>query len=188
MADYIQVDATEALEMFKRLQYNKVVKKKNVRALIRLETKLAQKAVMDAAKASMGDDPRKAHKAVKLVVYKDANGAMVNLYDNKAAKSMTIGSARIKGGISGITRKRKISDRTKQINAYQGKDRAFILRFINQGTGERFAGKNGGMRTATRGIIQGKNFFRVAPPEMQKAGERLGVKIKSIIEEVANNR
>ena len=43
--------------------------------------------------------------------------------------------------------------------SYQGASRAFVLRFLNQGTGERTAGTRGGHLSGNRGSIAARNFF-----------------------------
>lgn len=187
---YIEVDDKAAVEMLERLKYANLVKKKDIRKAIRDEVKVARKAVSDAAKSAMGKDPRRAAQAVKMIVYKDGRGAMLNILDNKAAKKMAIEGSHSTGGKSGIRRKRSISARTKQVNAYRGKDRAFILRFISQGTVIRTAGTRGsGMKEANRGRLKAKKFFApAAESQIKAAAARLSGKISAMVAEASREK
>lgn len=193
---YIEVDDKAAVEMLERLKYANLVKKKDIRKVVRDEVKVARKAVSDAARSAMKKikgkpvDPRRAAQAVKMIVYKDGRGAMLNILDNKAAKKMAIEGSQGDGGESGIRRRRSISPRTKQVNAYRGKDRAFILRFISQGTVTRTAGTRGsGMKKANRGKIDAKKFFApAAESQIQAAAARLSGKISAMVAEASREK
>lgn len=187
MAENIFINSSEALDMFKRVQYANVIRKKDVKAIYRRAVTPVRRAVMQAARAAMGSNTRGAYKAVKMTVYRDANGASVSLLDGKAAKSMEI-DRQPKGGLSGIRRKRKVSERTKQVNGYRGKDRGFILRFVNQGTAKRTAGTRTGTTQANRGSIAPRSFFNVAGPEMEKASADVSRMMESVIEQIAQNK
>lgn len=185
----MQTDMREVIDMFNRMRYEKVVKSKDIKKEIRKVLSPVRKSVMNAAKSSLPNDPRKAYQAVKTVTYRDANGGNVSLYNRKNVRSMQL-YKKNRGGESGIIRHRKISNDTKRINSYYGRDRAFILRFINDGTDGRIAftknkSKNG--VTAYRGQIRGKNFFTTtANSAMSQASKTIAVSLERIISETAN--
>jgi hypothetical protein len=67
---------------------------------------------------------------------------------------------------------------------YAGSDRAFVLRFINQGTQSRTAGTRGGRLGGNRGRIAPRNFFgNRSHLEMEKAAENLTKLIDNLIQE-----
>lgn len=168
-------------EHIKALAWQGVVKRKDVRGMIRKETAQAKKQVVAAARAALPNDPRKAYQGIKLIVYKDGNGAMLNILDGKKVKKMAVYKPK-RGGRSGIVRRRRVSDRTKQIRGYIGKDRAFILRFVNSGTDVRSAST---VKGANRGKIVGRGFFApAADAAMNQAGARLGKRVEIMIGEI----
>ena len=78
----------------------------------------------------------------------------------------------------------KRSARTDSVDTYFGKDRAFILRFINSGTGMRRAGTRGGTLSGNGGSIAARNWFgSMAPHEMELAAENLSVVIEDELAE-----
>jgi hypothetical protein len=74
------------------------------------------------------------------------------------------------------------------VEGYFGKDRAWILRIINQGTvnGPRVAGKRGTLKKeANRGELTAKKFFNAAEPAMKQAERQLATELGKIIENVS---
>jgi hypothetical protein len=117
-----------------------------------------------------------------MVVYKDGNGAMLNILGSKRVKKMEVYKPQ-RGGRSGIVRRRKVSDATKRRRGYIGKDRAFILRFVNSGTDFRQAET---YQNANRGRIKQKEFFGTsADAAMNAAGARLGAKVEKMIGDIS---
>ena len=77
------------------------------------------------------------------------------------------------------------------VNSYRGKDRAFILRFINDGTEKRTAytkNRSKNNKTANRGEIRGMGFFSVATGSMQEASKRISLRVADLIAEVAEGK
>ena len=182
----VETDAVGVFGMLKRLPYYNVVEKKDVKGAIRQALKPVQKTVQQSAKSAMRNDTRRAYQGVKLSVYKRGQGGNVSLLNQRSTGKMLIYSNTRKGGVSGITRKRNISDNTRRINGYQGRDRAFILRFLNQGTGSRVAftrtkSKNG--MTAGRGSLHARNFFSSSDGAMNQAASTLSKRIQDLIVE-----
>ena len=145
-----------------------------------------KQTVQQAARASMKKDPRKAWKGVRVITLKNGQGVVVGLLNpRKAGNAMAVGSNST-GGRSGIRRKRRRSARSNQVDGYQGADRSFILRIINQGIKNppRMAGKRGTLKKeADRGEITAKRFFDRDASGMQRASQQLSVELGKIIEQ-----
>ena len=116
----------------------------------------------------MDSDPRKAYKAVRSAVYKRLLGGQVNILSRRKAGSPTDYQKPKKGLPKRGGNRWGRSDRTKQLEGYEGMDRGFILRFLNVGTVERsirsFADQDGKSHTlrsgnGNRGSIKARNWF-----------------------------
>lgn len=145
----------------------------------------------------MKSDPRKAYKAVRYAVYKRLFGGQLNILQSRKAGAMNLYEPPKKGlpkrGGNRVLR----SKRTTDIMSYQGKDRGFILRFLNQGTGDRAIHSMGGRSLQTgsvsilatkslggnRGSISARNWFGGAS---HKELEKLAQQIQEIIDRVIN--
>jgi hypothetical protein len=182
----LQVDNRDFVEMLDRLRYENLVKSSDVRKVFAKVARPVKQSVQQGARSSMKKDPRKAWKGVRVITLKGGKGVVVGLLNpRKAGNAMAVGSNST-GGKSGIRRKRKRSARTNQVDGYQGADRSFILRIVNQGTknGPRDAGTRGTLKkTANRGEITAKRFFDRAASGMQRASQQLSVELGKIIEQ-----
>ena len=187
----LQFDGDEVMRMLDRMLFDNVVKKKDVRKIIRQEIAPARKDVIAAAKGAMKSDPRNAKIGVKTMVYKNATGANVSLFNRKGSAKSVKEYNPPRGGRSGIKRNRSVSKDTARINSYRGRDRAFILRFINDGTEGRHAFKKSrskNNRTAYRGAIAARNFFGVAEESMRRASGRISDRVVRLITEVSEGK
>jgi hypothetical protein len=114
--------------------------RKRIRKIIREELKDAAKRLREDAKYEMDEDPRKAFLAVKSSIYRKILGGNVSILNPRKAGARyqlvrprkLDQNPRQHGG-----NRRKRSERTNTIDSYFGKDRAFILRFVNNGTNDR---------------------------------------------------
>lgn len=178
----LSVDNSEFVEMCERLQYANIVKSSDIRKVFAKVAKQVKKTVQQAARASMNKDPRKSWKGVRVITLKGGKGVVVGLLNPRKAGNFGI-PPKPNGGKSGIRRHRKRSDRTNQVDAYQGADRSFILRMHNQGTEIRFAGtRDEAMRRAHRGKLTARRFFDRAEPAMKQAVGQLTTELGKIIE------
>lgn len=146
----------------------------------------------------MKSDPRKAYKAVRYSVYKRLLGGQVNILQSRKAGAMSLYEPPRKGtsdpngrGGNRVAR----TKRTEDIMSYQGKDRGFILRFLNQGTGDRAIHQMGNRALRTggvsilatkslggnRGSISARNWFGGAS---QKELENVAGRLQEIIDKV----
>ena len=130
--------------------------KKELQAIIKKAIQNARRRIVDDAQGVLENDPREAYRAVRSSVYKQILGGQVNIL-----------SPRRRGAGTKYQRPRKLDDNPHQrggnrrkrspdtirIDSYQGKDRAFILRFQNAGTVERQT------RYGSRGSLRPRNWF-----------------------------
>ena len=149
----------------------------NIRKLITQEIAKARAAISQSAKGAMASDPRQSYKAVRRSVYKSILGGQVNIFNPRGGASSS-GSSFAKarkldnhphqrGG-----NRRKRSARTDQVDGYVGKDRGFILRFVNSGTAARQT------RYGNRGSIAARNWLATSGQrELEAAAERLSALI-----------
>lgn len=156
---------------------------KRLQKLIRKVLMQARKQVSQSAQGAMKSDPRQAYKAVKTAVYRRLLGGSVSILNKRRAGAAgsyepphTLqpnqrGGNRVKRG-----------QRTQQVMSYQGADRAFVLRFINQGTNQRTAGTRGGHLSGNRGSIAARNFFSSSSHQaLQQAAAELDKLIDDMI-------
>ena len=148
--DTIEIDYSAKID--KLLTTNPEMEKK-IRKIIRRVIKAAQKPVQMAARF---ESNKEAHDAVRKAVYKKLLGGNVNILESHrkagARAQLPPESARKRSHAIGGNRIPR-SRRTEDLLTYQGADRAFILRYINQGTKTRTS------RFGNRGSIQGNNWF-----------------------------
>lgn len=180
----LSVDNREFVEMCDRLRYEGLVRSADIRKVFARVAKPVKVDVQRAARSVLGRDRRKAWKGVRVITLKKGKGVVVGLLNpRKAGNAMAVGGNST-GGRSGITRKRKRSARTNQVDGYQGADRSFILRMHNQGTDTRMAGsRDGNMREANRGRLTARKFFDRAEAGMQRASQSLAQELGKIIEQ-----
>lgn len=180
MKDNIEVDGfvKQRRELESLLMSNPQMEKK-VQGLIRKVLLAARRTIANDAKGAMQSDPRKAYKAVKSAVYRQILGGSVSLYNKRHAKGGNTYEPqhklrpRQRGG-NRLPR----SQRTQQIMSYDGSDRAFILRFLNQGTTGRTT------RFGYRGRIAPRNFFSTSShTAMQQAASELTKLIDDLIKQ-----
>ena len=181
----LSVDNREFVEMCERLSYENVVKSSDMRRVFAKVAKPVKRTVQQGARAAMKSDPRKAWKGVRVITLKGGKGVVVGLLNPRKAGNAMAVPTKQNGGKSGIRRNRKRSARTNQVDGYQGADRAWLLRIVNQGTvnGPREAGTRGTLKkTANRGEITAKRFFDRAEPAMKQASQSLAAELGKIIE------
>jgi hypothetical protein len=120
-------------------------------------------------------------------MYKKVLGGNVSIMYFTKNKGIVDEGSHSTGGVSGIRRVRKVSQRTREINGYRGVNRAFILRFQNSGTGQRTTNR-GKIRPANRGSISAKMFFpATANPAIEEAGRNLVASIEKMLQEKAGS-
>lgn len=182
--------STKNPEMRKRI--NEVIRK----VLSKVRKDLQKEARMGLR---MNDDPRKAYKAVRMAVYRRIFGGQVNILQSGRTYSEgfyyePMRHPSLRGG-----NRRAQSMRTRKVMSYEGPDRGFILRFLNQGTQNRnithlvetkradgtskFKWSSDGGKYGNRGRITARNWFGNASlRELEKASLELDTTIDMILE------
>lgn len=173
MADNLEIDGlVKQRQDLERLLMTDRGMEKKVQKIVRTVLSHVRKDVSNAARGSIKNDPRQAYKAVKTAVYRQILGGSVSILNKK--KRATQFSAyepprKLRPKQRGGNRVSR-SERTNDLLHYAGPDRAFVLRFLNAGTQDRYAGygrnKGGAEETAFRtggkgfrGRIAPRNFF-----------------------------
>lgn len=182
-------------EELEKLMMSNPDMEKKVQGLIRKVLMEVRRHMGDAAKSAMKSDPRQAYKAVKTAVYRQILGGSVSILNKKkpGVKFSDYEPVRtLRPGQRGGNRRTR-SDRTRDLIKYAGSDRAFVLRFINQGTQDRgvdFTFVEGRKQTQTnkhpntgnRGRIRARNFFgNRSQREMENAANNLHRLIDELI-------
>ena len=156
--------------------------RKRINEVIRQVLAVARKSISDDARTGlqMDADPRQAYKAVRMAVYRRIFGGQVNILSPRNARLGRIyepprtGKPGQRGG-----NRRLRTDRTTELMSYMGKDRGFILRFLNDGTQERDT------RYGTRGRIAARGWFAGRSQQaLEAAAGNLDVLIDKIIQGV----
>ena len=200
--DTIVIDGIEELDKkIKQLSTDNPGFEKRLRGVIRKVLGEVRAALQKNAQSGlqMNSDPRKAYKAVRYAVYKRLFGGQVNiLQPRKTSGNRTSYQPPRKGLPKRGGNRRKRSTRTEAIDSYEGKDRGFILRFLNAGTRVRYAGygRNGETEEdyerfiynhdgrGNRGSIGARNWFG---PRSQAELENAAGRIQQIIDRVIND-
>lgn len=179
--------------------------RKKIRSIIRKELSKARNTTSRDIKSALPNDPRKAFSAVRYSVWKKALGGNINILSRRkaGARYELVTTPTLDPTKPGGNR-RKRSQRSQDMQTYYGKDRGFILRWLNEGTDIRHIqftpngsrakvnkGSRGGdpskygktVNTGDRGSIEGRYFFNSsASTTIDIAAERIG---KMIDEELA---
>ena len=164
--------------------------RKRIRQIVREELKDAAKRLREDARYELPNDPRKAYRAVRASIYRKILGGNVSILNPKRAgqryqliKPRKLDQNPFQRGGNRVPR----GARTESVDTYFGKDRAFILRFLNSGTDVRMAGSRGGRLSGNRGSIAASNWFQnMAPHEMELAAENLSNVIEEELAEAYN--
>ena len=194
MSDFELVGYEEQMKMLRGMMTDDPGFKKRMQAAIKKIFNEVRKEVSSRAKGAVPNDPRKAYMAVRTSVYKRILGGQVNILNQRKAGAP--GSyMKPTSGHSGRGGNRwGRSERTKDIEGYGGKDRGFILRFVNEGAGVRGArtinsytdsgGVTHSLRSGggNRGRITGRNWFSAASTTaLEKAAVELEVLVEQAI-------
>lgn len=170
----IDIDIEEYKEQLDRMLLENPEMEKKVQKLIGAALEKARKRISQGAQNMLKDDPREAYKAVKRTVYKRILGGSVSILQSRRAGAMKLVEPErtLRPGQRGGNRRQR-SARTEQVMSYQGKDRGFILRFVNSGTAERQT------RYGARGSIGGQMgwFESMGRKELDAAAEEIAAEI-----------
>lgn len=201
MADQSTIEITGLEERIRQLgeaSTNNPMMQRRIREVIRQVLGRVRKDLQDHAASGlqMQSDPRSAYKAVRYAVYRKLFGGQVNILSPRNAKlgSLYEPPRKLQPHQRGGNRRTR-SDRTTELMSYLGKDRAFVLRFLNAGTRVRYnGGRNGRTEeqyntfiahhegSGHRGSISARNWFGGAShQQLERAAVNLDKMINDII-------
>lgn len=139
----------ERIRKFGEASTKNPVMRKRINEVIRQVLARVRRSLQSEAKTGlqMQSDPRNAYKAVRMAVYRRIFGGQVNILQSRRAGKGRLYEPPRRGtkdphGRGGNRMVR--SQRTIDLMSYEGKDRGFILRFLNQGTEARYIGGRNG--------------------------------------------
>ena len=167
-------------EALRKMQTDNPATKRALQAIIRRAIGEAHKNVIKDARDVLENDPRHAYKAVRNSVYKQIFGGQINILSSRhrgaATKWVKPRKERPENARGGNRRKR--SERTMQIDSYEGADRGFILRFQNAGTVERET------RYGSRGSLRARHWFGISSAfQMDAAASRVAEEIENLLQQ-----
>ena len=203
MADSGNIEITgleEKIKQFDAIMTNNIEMRKRVNEVIRRVLAGVRKRLQDNAASGLGmqSDPRQAYKAVRYAVYRRIFGGQVNILQSRRAGAMRLYEPPRKGTSDPLGRggnRAKRSMRTTDLMSYTGKDRGFVLRFLNAGTGDRAIHSMGDKSLNSGGVTQirtksmGGNRGSIAPrnwfgPRSQQELERASFNIQEMIDDI----
>lgn len=190
----LEAALTSSPEMERRLQ-------KHIRAVL-ME---ARKDIVGDISARLKSDPRGAAQAVRTSVYRAVLGGNVNIFNSKKAHGVNTYEPQRNPSPRGGNRRQRSSS-TQRIMSYAPLDRGFILRFVNDGTGDRTInfrsdsrrervnrGSRGGnkygktINTGLRGKIAPRHFFGPSAQRwVQQAADNLSRLIYMEVQKIIN--
>lgn len=179
--DAITVTGIEQFQdQLRKMQTDNPATKRTLQAIIRRAIGEARKNVIKDARDVLENDPRHAYKAVRNSVYKQIFGGQINILPSRhrgaATKWVKPKKDRPENARGGNRRKR--SERTMQIDSYEGVDRSFILRFQNAGTVERET------RYGKRGSLRARHWFGISSAfQMDAAASRVAEEIENLLQQ-----
>lgn len=191
----------EQMKQLRQMMTDDPTFRRRINDVLRKVLNEARKAISNDAKAVVKNDPRNAYKAVRAAVYKRILGGQVNILQKRKAGTPTNYRKPLKGLPRRGGNRWGRSQRTKDLEGYEGADRGFILRFLNAGTDDRGITSytdRGGTRhsigsassqdikthalTGNRGSIAARNWFGGAShAAIEKASSQLQQLIDRII-------
>lgn len=187
----------ERIKQFGEASTKNPVMRKRINEVIRQVLGQVRKSLQSQAQSGlqMKNDPRKAYKAVRMAVYRRIFGGNVNILQSRKAGEGHYYEPPRHPSHRGGNRMLQ-SERTRKMMSYQGSERGFILRFLNQGTDVRYTGGRNGRTQSDkfrfvdshggrghRGAIAARNWFG---PRSQAELERAAANIDAMIDDIVS--
>ena len=184
----------EQVKQLRRMMSEDPYFRRRVNAVIKTVLSTARKQVAQQAQGAMDSDPRHAYKAVRSAVYRRILGGNLNILQKRKAGAPGNYQKPRKGLPKRGGNRWGRSERTKQLEGYEGADRGFILRFINAGASNRAirsytdsSGTRHDLLThakgGSRGNISARNWFGQAS---QQALENASASMQDFIDQIIN--
>ena len=201
MADNGTIEITgldERIKKFGEASTKNPMMRKRINEVIREMMKRVRKALQDNAQSGlqMKEDPRKAHKAIKMAVYRKIFGGNVSILSPRRAGTLRLYEPPRHPSRRGGNRiKRTPGGRTETMMSYTGGDRWMVLQWLNAGTKARYNGGRNGRTEAQynkfildhegrgfRGSIGARNWFGPrSSQELMAAAANLDKMIDDIV-------
>jgi hypothetical protein len=179
--DVITVTGIEQYqEALQKMRTDNPATKKALQTIIRRAIGKARKNVIKDARDVLENDPRHAYKAVRNSVYKQILGGQINILSSRKRGAATnwIKPKKDRQENARGGNRRKRSQRTMQVDSYEGADRGFILRFQNAGTVERET------RYGSRGSLRARHWFGISSAfQMDAAASRVAEEIEKLLQQ-----
>lgn len=133
---------TELSQKLDKLMMSNPEMEKKIQNIIRKALNMVRANVSKEIRAQIDNDPRQAYKAVKRSVYRRILGGNVSILNARRAGSPTnyTPTRTLKSGQRGGNRRLR-GERTMRMESYDGRDRGFVLRFLEGGTRGRVMGR-----------------------------------------------
>ena len=184
----------EQVKQLRRMMSEDPYFRRRVNAVIKTVLSEARREVTQHAQGAMDSDPRHAYKAVRSAVYRRILGGNLNILQKRKAGAPGNYQKPRKGLPKRGGNRWGRSERTKQLEGYEGADRGFILRFINAGASNRAirsytdsSGTRHDLLThakgGSRGNISARNWFGQAS---QQALENASASMQEFIDQIIN--
>ena len=178
---------TDNLETFGRIMTTDPQMANITRTYIRRLLREARNNLSKDARSYIGNDPRKAARAVKSTVYKSLFGGNLSILQKKRGTAGARYELRRQRKVEqnphqrGGNRRPRVDDGRNRLDYYYGADRGFALRFLNGGTVPRQT------RFGNRGSIRQTDWFgHTAPWQMESAAEKLAEAINEFVKQQTN--
>lgn len=175
-------------ERLEKMRMQDKMVKKQINFLVKKVMQAALKKTRAETRAKMKSDPRKAYQAVKMMVYKKIIGGNLNIFapwkagESKYADFHT--KSRMTPGQRGGNR-RKRSENTIRMDTYMGKDRGFILRWMQRGTADRRIQTSKQGATGNRGRLKANlDFPGITERHLQTALDELTAALVRTFDEI----
>lgn len=192
----------EQVKQLRRMMSEDPYFRRRVNAVIKTVLSEARREVTQHAQGAMDSDPRHAYKAVRSAVYRRILGGNLNILQKRKAGAPGNYQKPRKGLPKRGGNRWGLSQRTKDLEGYEGMDRGFILRFLNAGATDRgitsytdHTGTRHSLRSASsqnikthaltgnRGSIAPRNWFGQAS---QQALESASASMQEFIDQIIN--
>lgn len=175
-------------ERLEKMRMQDKMVKKQINFLVKKVMQGALKKTRAETRAKMKSDPRKAYQAVKMMVYKKIIGGNLNIFaPRKAGESKYADfhtKSRMTPGQRGGNR-RKRSEDTIRMDTYMGKDRGFILRWMQRGTADRRIQTSKQGATGNRGRLKANlDFPGITERHLQTALDELTAALVRTFDEI----
>ena len=175
-------------ERLEKMRMQDKMVKKQINFLVKKVMQAALKKTRAETRAKMKSDPRKAYQAVKMMVYKKIIGGNLNIFAPRKAGASKYADfhtrSRMTAGQRGGNR-RKRSENTIRMDTYMGKDRGFILRWMQRGTADRRIQTSKQGATGNRGRLKANlDFPGITERHLQTALDELTAALVRTFDEI----